>query len=156
MCIGNHMIARAFNGIPGCFNKLRPKCSLNTAYVCCIAEKRIFVLVSPQPGVLWRRFFTSEFPGAAIFKCDVLWLQCQAPLLSNTMLDNEKGPGTATITRHISRWRRREIQKWKIAFKKPRFVDLQDQRFVFMLCNTSNLCSNSILGATCWNSRGSL
>ena len=48
----------------------------------------------------------------------------------NVKLDNERGPGTATLTRHISRWRRREIQKWKIAFRKPRFVELQDQRFV--------------------------
>ena len=86
-------------GVLGCFNKLRPKCSLNTACVWCIAEKRIFGLVSPQIGVFWRRFFSFEFPGAAILKCDVLWLQCQAPLLSNTMLDNERGPGTATITR---------------------------------------------------------
>ena len=53
--------------------------------------------------------------------------------LSNIVLD-KRGAGTATVTRHISRWRRREIQKWKIAFRKPRFVDLQDQTFVFLLC----------------------
>ena len=45
--------------------------------------------------------------------------------------------------------------KWKIAFRKPRFVDLQDQRFVFLLCIRYKLCSKSILGATCWNSGGS-
>ena len=49
----------------------------------------------------------------------------------NTLLDNERRPGTATVRRHILKWRRREIQKWKTAFRKPRFVDLQDQRFVF-------------------------
>ena len=145
-----------FKGILHCFNKLRPKCSLNTAYIWCIAEKRCFGLVSPQIEVFWRRFFTFEFPGA-VLKCDLLRLQCQALLLSNTMLDNERGPGIVTVTRHISRWRRREIQlKWKIALRKPRFVDLQDQRFVFLLCNTPNLCSKSIFCATCWNSGGSL
>ena len=35
----------------------------------------------------------------------VYYFYGQAPLLSNTMLDNERGPGTATIIRHISRWR---------------------------------------------------
>ena len=62
--------------------------------------------------------------------------------------------GFASGVRHISRWRRREIRQWKIAFRKPRFVDLQDQSIVFLLCNKPNLCSKSILGATCWNSGG--
>ena len=72
-------------------------------------------------------------------KCDVLRLLCQAPLLSNTILDSERG---------------HEVQKWKITFRKPRFVNWQ--RFLFLLCNTLNLCSKTIFGATCWNSGGSL
>ena len=68
------------------------------------------------------------------------------PLALSYIVLGKRRPGTAAITRHISRWRRREIQNWKIAFRKPRLVDLQDQRFVFLLYNTPNLCSKSILG----------
>ena len=48
----------------------------------------IFCLVSPQVEVYSRRFSTFEFPDTAVFKCDVLRLQCEALLMSNTVLDN--------------------------------------------------------------------
>ena len=48
----------------------------------------IFCLVSPQVEVYSKRFSTFEFPGTAVLKCDVLRLQCEALLMSNTVLDN--------------------------------------------------------------------
>ena len=112
--------------------------------------------------IFWKRsMWTSldsktEFPKNAYFLYTLLFGCSARPPLVILHCIWQEGACTATITRHISRWRRREIQNWKIAFRKPRFVNLQDQRFVYLLCNTPNLCSKSILGATCWNSRGSL
>ena len=37
------------------------------------------------------RFFTFEFPGKVMLKCDVLRLACQGPLMSTAMLGNERG-----------------------------------------------------------------
>ena len=67
-----------FKGILSCFNKsskmlfehrLGVLHSRKTMLCSCKSTNRVFV----------KAIFTFEFPGAAILKCDVLLLQCQAP-----------------------------------------------------------------------------
>ena len=75
-------------------------------------------------------------------------------ILSNIVLDKS---GAWHCNRNTSHFKMAAPGiKWKITFRKPRFVDLQNQTFVCLLCNRHKLCSKSILSATCWNSGGSL
>ena len=82
----------------------------------CIYLVLVYILVKNYIRCLL--FICKLFKGLKMIKFIMSNLQREPPLF-------QQGPGTAIVTRHISRWWRREIQKWKIALRKPRFVYLQ-------------------------------
>ena len=94
-----------------CFNKLRSKCSLDTAYVWCISKKWIFCLVSPQIEVFWMRFFTFWISRRCHLEMWRIMVAVPVPLsLSNIVLDKR---GLAVHGGSLKIWWSACIREWK-------------------------------------------